>query len=137
MSKLAAILGGLAVTVAIFFGVSYYLSSHQSKTDNQKVEYAKAYDAHALGEPFNLLSKTFENGRWLYVYQTTTPQDQAFAEVQRQLSGGGYQIRAAQPDTKDTVYRDLITGNITVTATVAPSASGATGINVYVTGIQY
>ncbi|MEO7617860.1 MAG: hypothetical protein ABIS59_03385 [Candidatus Saccharibacteria bacterium] len=135
MNKAKSILGALGL-IALLIGGGYYLATRQVATSAaNKDKYANAYEAHALKEPFNLLSKQFENNAWLYVYQATMAPDLAFKQVQAQLTGGGYQIVASHPDSSTTVYRDLITGDISVKAVVNKTAGGLTGIAVTVTAI--
>ena len=135
MNKTKSILGAIVV-LAVLIGGGYYLVNRQVNISiANKDKYATAYESHTLKEPFNLLSKQFENNSWIYVYQANMTPDLAFKQIQAQLTGGGYQIVASHPDTSSTAYRDLITGDISVKAVVNKTASGLTGIEVTVTGI--
>lgn len=135
MNKLKGALGTFGAISLLIVGGYYALSKHGSTLNKNNDAYGKAYEDHALDAPFNLLSKTQKNSTLTYFYQVNSSVEDATKEVQNQLSGGGYQVNARHADTKTTVYRDLITGNISVTAIVAPTAAGRTGVTVSVTGI--
>ncbi len=135
MNKLKPLFGVLGLILLLVGGGYYFITKHQSTSTANKDKYASAYEAKALKEPFNLLSKQFENNSWLYVYQSNLSTEAALAQVKLQLTGGGYQVVASHPDTADTIYRDLITGDINVKAVVSKTPSGFTGIEVTVTGI--
>ena len=135
MNKLASLLGALSIMILLIAGGYYALSKHAATTDTNKDKYALAYEGHALGEPFNLLSKVYKDGQWMYFYQITTTPELAVPQIQAQLSGGGYQVVASHPDTSSTVYRDLITGDVSVKAIVSKTANGQTGVSVSVYGI--
>jgi predicted PurR-regulated permease PerM len=135
MNKAKSILGALGLVALLIAGGYYFVTKEVATSSANKDKYATAYEAHALKEPFNLLSKQFDGNSWLYVYQSNMAPDLAFKQAQAQLTGGGYQIVASHHDTATTLYRDLITGDIGVKAEVNKTASGLTGINVYVTAI--
>lgn len=136
MSKLTPIYIAVGVFVVLLGSGLYALNKFDAVTTANKDKYAKSYEAKALKEPFNLLSKQFQNNEWLYVYQTTTTTEFAFEQAKTQLTGGGYQIVQNRTDTKDTIYRDLITGGVRVKAVIKPTRSGQTGVEVTVTGIE-
>ena len=135
MNKAKSIFGVIGVLAVLIGGGYYLVNRHVTISTANKDKYALSYEAHALKEPFNLLSKQFENNSWIYVYQATMTPDLAFKQVQDQLTGGGYQTITSHPDTKTTVYRDLIIGDISVKAAVSKTSGGLTGIEVIVTGI--
>ncbi len=135
MNNIKAALGVLGVIALLAGGGFYALSRHGSTLNTNNDAHSKAYEAHALGAPFNLLSKTQLNNTVTYYYQVNSSVEDATKEIQRQLTGGGYQNNAHHVDTTTTVYRDLITGDISVMAVVSPTAAGRTGVTVSVTGI--
>lgn len=136
MSKLKLLFVAGGIFILLLGGGLYALNKHEAVTTANKDKYARSYEAHALKEPFNLLSKQFQNNEWLYVYQTTTTAEFALEKAKAQLTGGGYQIIANQPDTKTTLYRDLITGGVRVMAVISETRSGQIGVEVTVTGIE-
>ena len=135
MNKLKPILGILGVLALLVFVGYFVITKHQSTSVANRDKYASAYEAKALKEPFNILSKQFENNSWLYVYQSNLSTEESLAQAKLQLTGGGYQVVSSHPDTSDTIYRDLITGDINVKAVISKTPSGFTGIAVSVTGI--
>ncbi len=135
MSKFKSTIGVIGIAAILGLGGYCALAKYGSATTANTTKYAKAYEAHALNSPFNLLSKTESNGTVSYFYQVSSPVSVAVMEIQKQFSGGGYQNNAKHVDTKSTVYRDLITGDISVTATVAATPAGTTGVTVRVTQI--
>ncbi len=134
MNKLKAIIGTIVVLALVVIGYSYAFNKHDSSTNKDK--YATAYEAHALRDPFVLVSKDWDGKEWLYTYQTSQTIPGALNAVEAQLSGGGYQVQSANPDTATNVNRDLITGDISVRAKIFKTSAGATGVIVIVKGIE-
>jgi hypothetical protein len=135
MNKAKAAFGVIGLIALLIAGAYYGLSKHGATVSKNTDAFAKTYEAHALQSPFNLLSKTQSNSTVTYFYQVNSSVEDATKEVQKQFTGGGYQNNAHHMDTKSTVYRDLITGDISVIANIAPTAAGRTGVTVSVTGI--
>ena len=135
MSKFKWFIAAVAIIGIVSFIGYYALAAHGSKTSENMALNAKSYESHGLTSPFNLLSKTELNGTLTYFYQVNSSVEDATLEAKKQLTGGGYQSNVNRPDTKSTVYRDLITGDISVIAIAAPTAAGRTGVTVTVTSI--
>lgn len=134
--SLAPIIAGIvAVLVLLIGGGVWYASSISHSVADHKGAYDQAYRAHALGAPFVLQSATWDSAtsQWRYVYTAAVAGAAAVAAVQQQFSTGGYQVNANRPDVsaadRGSLYRDLITGNISLNVAVT-AASGAT----YATG---
>lgn len=136
MNKFKSVFAILAGIALLALG-GYYLLHHVAKTStSHQAKYASSYEAHSLGDPFIPLGKDWNGSAWVYQYKLISKADDAVNLIKSQWSGNGYQINQTRPDTADTVYRDLITGDISVMAKVRQTAPDQVGIVVTVSGID-
>jgi hypothetical protein len=133
---------GAIVAVVVLLAIGGYAvmwwAGHEQTSAKQTL--SSGYEAHALFEPFVLQSKTWQSaggafassGTWTYSYTADASGSQALAAAQKQLSQGGYQIVATNPDvitsTHATLYRDLITGDDSLKVDLNLSASPVTAV---------
>ncbi|HSX02022.1 MAG TPA: hypothetical protein VLI05_01765 [Candidatus Saccharimonadia bacterium] len=115
-------------------GVGVALTVGQIQSDHNRTAFDRAYRAQALGAPFMPSSQSWEadgqvggHGDWKYVYRANVSGPAAVAQLQAQLGHGGYQVKQSRPDVigaqTATLYRDLITGGVSLQVDVAPDSA--------------
>jgi hypothetical protein len=114
----------VALISALYWGFAVWTAHNQSAV---RTSVADGYEHQGLTSPFVLVSKTWEphSSSWVYRYTAAASGAVALTAAESQTSQGGYQVIATHPDvtssTGATLYRDLITGDVTMVIQISPA----------------
>jgi hypothetical protein len=133
----------IAIAAVIVLGVAAFVGYEAwsgTQAPSSRDSLAGGYETQPLQSPFQLQSKSWQKDHWVYRYMAHESLKQTIADAKAQFGRGAYQVVAGSPDqvsaNQATLYRDLITEDVAVTAHISPAPGEVTSVEVQLRPIK-